>query len=197
MAVVTHRAASASVSAPHRQHGFSLVEVSIVTAIVLLLAIIGLPAIGSYVVENKVPKVGEELARFIMQTQVNAPNGSATPYAGIGTDNLARLVRDSSIFSVSGDGSGSRVLHGLGLDGEAIVEEALAGAAFTITLSNVNHAACPSIASIMQRVSDVITIASEGQAATIVKDASTRYSALSTESRCVKGDVNTFVFTAS
>ena len=48
-----------------RQRGFSLMEVSIVTAVVLLIAIVGIPAIGAYVIENKVPKVGEELQRFV------------------------------------------------------------------------------------------------------------------------------------
>src|SRR5690606_40800923 len=100
------------------QQGFSLIEVSIVTAIVLLLAIIGVPAIGGYVVENKVPKVGEELARFILQTKVNAPNGSTTPYAGIATSNFANLVQDSSIFSVQGADATVKVLHGLGTEGE-------------------------------------------------------------------------------
>src|SRR5690606_9814546 len=94
-----------------RQRGFSLVEVSIVTAIVLLLAIIGIPAIGSYVVENKVPKVGESLARFILQTKVNAPNSSAQPYVDIETSHLANLVRDSSIFSVRGAAATPTILH--------------------------------------------------------------------------------------
>jgi prepilin-type N-terminal cleavage/methylation domain-containing protein len=35
-----------------RQRGFSLMEVSIVTAIVLLIAIVGVPAIGGYFIEN-------------------------------------------------------------------------------------------------------------------------------------------------
>lgn len=179
------------------QQGFSLIEVSIVTAIVLLLAIIGVPAIGGYVVENKVPKVGEELARFILQTKVNAPNGSTTPYAGIATSNFANLVRDSSIFTVSGADAAVKVLHGLGSDGEVSVTEAQSGAAFSITLSRVHNAACPSIASVMQRVSDTMTVAAQGQAAVTIKDDSTHYSALATESRCAKGDVNTFVFTAS
>ncbi|MDS1141888.1 type 4 pilus major pilin [Pusillimonas sp. SM2304] len=179
------------------QQGFSLIEVSIVTAIVLLLAIIGVPAIGGYVVENKVPKVGEELARFILQTKVNAPNGSTTPYAGIATSNFANLVRDSSIFTVSGADAAVKVLHGLGSDGEVNVAEAQSGAAFSITLSRVHNAACPSIASVMQRVSDTMTVAAQGQAAVTIKDGSTHYSALAAESRCAKGDVNTFVFTAS
>ncbi|MNG37211.1 hypothetical protein D3C84_1244910 [compost metagenome] len=48
-----------------RQQGFSLMEVSIVTAIVLLIAIVGIPAIGSYVIDNKVPQVGEDMLRFV------------------------------------------------------------------------------------------------------------------------------------
>lgn len=178
------------------QAGFSLIEVSIVTAIVLLLAIIGVPAIGGYVVENKVPKVGEELARFILQTKVNAPNGDTAPYTGIKTSNFANLVRDSSIFSVSGNDPAITVLHGLGSDGHVNIAEAQSGSAFSITLTNVHNAACPSIASVMQRVSDIITVAAEGQTASTIKDANTHYSALNTESKCGKGDVNTFVFTA-
>lgn len=179
------------------QDGFSLIEVSIVTAIVLLLAIIGVPAIGGYVVENKVPKVGEELARFILQTKVNAPNGSTTPYAGIATSNFANLVRESSIFSVADSGATPRVLHGLGGDGQVTIAEVDGGASFSITLSKVSNAACPAIASVMQRVSDTMTVGPEGQAATTIKDDVTHYSALATESKCASGDVNTFIFTAS
>jgi len=175
-----------------RQRGFSLIEVSIVTAIVLLLAIIGIPAVGSYVIENKVPKVGEELARFVLQTKVNAPNGASEPYLGIATSNFANLVRESSIFSVSGTEASPKVLHGLGKAGEVTVAPADLGAAFAITLSNVNHVACPAIASVLQRVSDSIKV--DGN---IIKDGTTNYSALATEALCTKGDVNTFVFTAS
>src|SRR5699024_4888957 len=98
----------------HKQKGLSLIEVSIVTAIVLLLAIIAIPAVGSYVVENKVPKVGEELARFALHTQINAQPGSSLPYADINTGVLAGMVEDSTIFAVTRSGSTTRVLHGLG-----------------------------------------------------------------------------------
>lgn len=178
------------------QQGLSLIEVSIVTAIVLLLAIIGVPAIGAYVVENKVPKVGEEIARFILQTKVNASNATAAPYQGIDTANFANLVRDSSIFAVSGEGSTLKVLHGLGGEGQVSVAAEEAGASFSITLSKVHNAACPSIASILQRVSDSMTVAPGGQGATVIKSDTVLYSALAAESRCAKGDVNTFVFTA-
>ncbi len=189
----------ASVSIPHdrrAQQGFSLIEVSIVTAIVLLLAIIGIPAIGGYVVENKVPKVGEELARFILQTKVNGPNGSPTPYAGIGVNHFANLVSDSSIFTVTDSGSQKTVYHGLGTEGIVHVAEAAAGAGFIITLNKVNHAACPSIASVMQRIVDEITVQPATGTTTTVKNESLSYSALTTEAACSKGDTNTFAFTA-
>ena len=184
-------------TAQHRQAGFSLIEVSIVTAIVLLLAIISVPAIGAYVVENKVPKVGENLARYIMQVKVNAPAGPEAPFDGIATESFANMVRESSIFTVVGTGATAKVLHGLGSNGEVTIAEADAGAAFSVTLDKVHHAACPSIASVLQRVSDRITVAADGQSATTIKDSSTAYSAMVAESRCGKGDVNTFVFTAS
>lgn len=179
------------------QAGFSLVEVSIVMAIVLLLSIIAVPTIRTYVIESKVPKVGEELARFILHTKVNAAGGSVTPYDSIGTGNLAGMLRDSGIISVSGSSASPTVRHGLGGDGEVSVVQAEAGAAFSITLSKVNHAACPSIASVLQRLSDRIVLTPEGGSATVIKDAGKQYSALETEARCSQGDGNTFVFTVS
>lgn len=179
------------------QEGFSLVEVSIVMAIVLLLAIIAIPTVRTYVIESKVPKVGEELARFILHTKINASGGASLPYDGITTSNLANMLRDSGIFSISGSTSAPTVRHGLGADGEVSVAQAEAGAAFTITLSHVNHAACPSIASVLQRLSDTIVLTPQGGSAAVVKDASTHYSALETELRCSQGDGNTFVFTVS
>lgn len=179
------------------QAGFSLVEVSIVMAIVLLLAIIAIPTVRTYVIESKVPKVGEELARFILHTKINASNGSAMPYEGIANTSLANMLRDSGIFSITGTTAAPTVRHGLGSDGEVTVAQADAGAAFTITLSKVNHAACPSIASILQRLSDSIVLTPQGGSGAVIKDASTHYSALETEMRCSQGDGNTFAFTVS
>lgn len=180
------------------QYGFSLIEVSIVTAIVLLLAIIAIPAVGSYVIENKVPKVGEELARFVLQTQINAQSGSSYPYTDVETAHLANMVLDSSLFSVaSAGGSAPTVLHGLGRDGTVEVRAVDSGAGFSITLDKVSHAACPALASVMQRLVHTISISSSGGASTVVKSDSVDYSALKAESSCGKGDVNSFVFTSS
>jgi prepilin-type N-terminal cleavage/methylation domain-containing protein len=172
-----------------RQSGFSLVEVSIVTAIVLLLAILGLPAVGHYIIENKVPKVGEELARYMLQTQVNAPAGIAEPYAQIATRNFANTVRGSPLFSVTGTEAAPQVMHGLGADGQVSVAPVSLGLGFSVTLTNVSDVACPSIASVMQRVSDSVSIGG-----VVVKDDATPYSALAAEAECTPGENNTFVF---
>lgn len=180
------------------QAGFSLIEVSIVTAIVLLVAMIAIPAVGSYVVENKVPRVGEELARFVLQTQVNAQPGSTSPYTGVETRHLANMVFDSGLLSVVNPGSPApAVLHGLGHDGTVDVSSVDAGAGFSLTLNNVNHAACPSLASVLHRLAKTIVISSSVGGSSTVKSESVDYNALNAESRCARGNVNTFQFTFS
>ena len=190
------------------QAGFSLVEVAIVAAIVLLVAIIGIPAIGNYVIEHKVPKVGEALQRFAIRTKINGQGGGATPYLGIDTTALALAMRDNSVFDVSGSGASSVVAHGLGgrgMAGDGVVtltpvslDGIGAGAAFSLTLTNVSHIACPGIASVMQSVSARIGLTAAG-GAQVVKDATASpavpYSASRTANICAPGDVNTFVFT--
>jgi prepilin-type N-terminal cleavage/methylation domain-containing protein len=177
----------------HRQcqQGFSLIEVSIVTAIVLLIAVIGIPAIGGYVMENKVPKVGQELARFVMHARVNAGTSGEAPYEGIATSNLAALVADSTVLTRGTDGT---VLHGLGAKGAVEVESTDAGTGFLLRLTQVNHVACPSIASVLQRVAERIQVGPDMGATQVIKDVGVPYSALAAEAACAKGDVNHFVF---
>lgn len=193
-----------------RQRGFSLMEVSIVTAIVLLIAIVGIPAIGGYVIENKVPKVGEELQRFIASMKTNAQGGGVTPYAGLDTGAMANALRESSVLAVEGSGGAARIAHGLGgsgVGGNGVVEVAAAtfgnagqGSAFSIKLTNVSHAACPSLASVLQRMSETISIGGGGGGLRVVKDAfatpSVPYRAALAQAQCSQGDVNTFVFVA-
>ncbi|TEA77340.1 type 4 pilus major pilin [Allopusillimonas ginsengisoli] len=176
------------------QRGFSLLEISVAMAVILLLAITGIPAIGHYVIESKVPKVGEGLARFIVQAKVNAMGVDPAPYRGIDTALFAHSVRDSSVFSVLGTGAGMRILHGLGDKGEVRVAERVGGGAFAITLTRVNDAACPSIASVMQRVADTISIEAEGRAAKVVKAEQVPFNAMAARAHCGRGNSNTFIF---
>jgi len=190
------------------QRGYSLVEVSIVTAIVLLIAIAGIPAINGYVIENKVPRVGEELQRFVARMKANAQGAGTAPYRDVDTGILANALRSSSIVAVDGSGASAVVAHGLGGAGTAgsgamalspaAVGDGGPGSGFALTLQDVNDAACPALASVMQRVSDVISVAGRGGAVT-VKDALAEppvpYDPILADAQCAEGDRNTFVFT--
>ncbi len=190
------------------QRGFSLIEISIVTAIVMLIAIVGIPAIQGYVIENKVPRVAEEIQRFIARVKANTHGFGATPYSGIDGGTLANALRSSGVVSVTGQGPGATVAHGLGGSGTSgrgvitVASQSIAGgaggSAFSLTFNDVNHAACPALASVLQRAAEVVTIS--GQAGpVVVKNTSTEpgmaYNAILADAQCLAGDRNTFSFT--
>lgn len=87
-----------------RQQGFSLIEVSVVAAILLMAAVIGVPAIHGYVIESRVPKLAEELQRFVVRMRIQAVSAGAAPYAGMDNAILAQALQDSSVVSISGRG---------------------------------------------------------------------------------------------
>ena len=194
-------------SSVSRQRGFSLIEISIVTTIMMLLAIVGIPAIQGYVVESKVPRVAEEIQRFVARLKVTTHGFGASPYANVDTRVLANSMRGSSVVSVSGEGAGANVAHGLGgpgVSGRGVVRispyalsGAPAGSAFLLTLNDVNHAACPGLASILQRIAEVVKISGVAGPVT-VKDSLTQpvaaYDPLLADAQCLSGDRNIFEF---
>ncbi len=191
-----------------RQRGFSLIEISMVTAIMMLIAIIGIPAIQAYVIENKTPRVAEEIQRFVARLKSHTHGFGVAPYSGVNGATLANALRSSTVVSVNGSDAGASVAHGLGGKGAAghgvitiapqSIQGAAHGAAFAITLNHVNHAACPGVASILQRIADVVTISGKS-GSVIVKDMSREpgqpYDALLADEQCISGDRNTFTFT--
>ncbi len=192
----------------HAQAGFSLIEISIVTTIMMLIAIVGIPAIQGYVIESKVPRVAEEMQRFVARLKASTHGFGATPYSGVDTGTLVNALRSSSVVSVTGSGPGATVAHGLGGNGSngrgviTIAPQSLSGAAsgaaFSLTLNDVNQAACPGLASILQRIAETVTIA--GQSGPVmVKNATLEpvmsYNAILADAQCASGDRNTFVFT--
>ena len=83
------------------QRGFSLIEISIVTTLMMLIAIIGIPAIQGYVIENKVPRVAEEMQRFVARMKANTNGFGANPYLGLDSGALANALRTSGVVSVT------------------------------------------------------------------------------------------------
>lgn len=172
-----------------KQRGLSLIEVSVVSAIVLLLAIIGIPAINGFVIENRVPKVGEGVARFVVSHTVNTPIFEDKPYRSVDNQYFIDQLDDSAVFNVDSQNNSTRILHGLGKNGEVTLAADGEGSQLKITFDKVHHSACPGLASVLQRVASTIKVEE-----VFVKDATTSYSAITTKQQCKKGDVNTFEF---
>lgn len=196
-----------SVASLARQRGFSLIEISIVTTIMMLLAIVGIPAIQGYIVESKVPRVAEEIQRFVARLKMTTHGFGASPYGNVDTTVLANALRGSSVVSVTGAGTGANVAHGLGGAGVSgrgvirVVPHALPGApvgsAFLLTLNDVNHAACPGLASVLQRIAEVVTISGVGGPVTVknsLHEPSAPYNPLLADAQCLAGDRNSFEF---
>lgn len=191
-----------------QQSGFSLVEVSIVTALMVILSIIGVPALQTYVIENKVPKVATDMQRFVSRMKVAAIGGGATPYAGIDQRALVNGMRDGSVVSVRGASPTADVAHGIGGQGKGengtimvqsdTVPGQSQGSAFRLTLAHVNHAACPMLMTAMQRMASVIKVSGNGGLVE-VKNAflspPMQYQPVLADSQCAPGDSNRFVFT--
>ena len=187
------------------ERGFSLVEVSIVTALMVILAIIGVPALQAYVIENKVPKVASDLQRFVSRMKVAAIGAGATPYDQMDQRALINGMRSATAVSVLGNGPDATVAHGLGGLGKSGngtisvkadgVPGLPQGSAFSLVLSNVNHAACPALVTAMQRMASVIKVTGRSGAVEVKNaflDPPRQYQPVLADAQCERGDKNIF-----
>ena len=189
-------------SAAYRQRGnFSLLEVAIVAGLLILAVVFGIPAMNGVLIEMRVPYAASELQRFMARTRILGESDTITPYANLNTaSNLIPAVQGSSTFRVSSSAVAHR-LGGSGAGSNGVITLAPAalgggatGSAFSITLTNVNAKACPTLASTLNAVSETISV--NGTVAKTLganNDAGT-YDPATAQGLCKKGDSNTFVF---
>lgn len=176
-----------------QQKGLSLVEISVVTVIILLVAVLAIPVIQGYLVENRVPKVGEALANFVLRQHLNAHAHGAPQYAGMNQGHFALQNASSPVFTYEGVGGQPTIRHGLGNNGELSIAELEGGRALELRLTGVHHAACPSLATVMNRVVDEIHVGEQGQLVE-VKSPQRDYSAFYAQQQCTEGEKNEFRF---
>jgi type IV pilus assembly protein PilA len=189
------------------QKGFSLVEVSIVTALMVILAIVGIPALQDYVVENKVPKVAADLQRFVARMKVTSLGGGERPYQNVDQRVLVNGLRGGSAVTVRGESDNAIVVHGLGgrgtrSNGEITIAPASgpdrpSGSAFSLTLDHINHAACPMLVSTLQRLASLVTVSGRGGTVEVKNDFVSPprpYQPVLADAQCARGDSNRFVF---
>ncbi|KNE27075.1 type II secretion system protein [Achromobacter spanius] len=184
-----------------RQGGYTIVEVIAVIAIIGFLVIISMPAIKGIFVQARVGPASAELQRFMTATRLLGEGDSVTPYAAISNaSNLAPAMSESSVFKVNG----ATVAHRLGGSGAGsngtitIGPVALgggaAGSGFGLTLTNVNHRACPGLATTLNSVSETISVNGTAAKTLGTNNEPGSFNAVTAQDLCVKGDNNTFVF---
>ncbi|MCD0495223.1 MULTISPECIES: prepilin-type cleavage/methylation domain-containing protein [Achromobacter] len=184
-----------------RQGGWSLIEIGAVIAIVIFLVVVNYPSIKGYFIQGRVPAAAGELQRFMSTARIMGEGDTATPYASINNaQNLAPSMRDSTVFKVTG----STVAHrlggtGVGSNGTITIAPAAlgggaSGSALSLTVTNVNHRACPVLASIMNGVSEMISVNGTVAKTLGANNESGSFNAVTAQDLCVNGDNNTFVF---
>lgn len=184
-----------------RQGGWTLVEIGAVIAIVIFLVVVNYPAIKGYFIQGRVPAAAGELQRFMSTARIMGEGDTATPYASINNaQNLAPSMRESTVFKVTG----STVAHrlggtGVGSNGTITIAPAAlgggaSGSALSLTVTNVNHRACPVLASIMNGVSEMISVNGTVAKTLGANNESGSFNAVTAQDLCVNGDNNTFVF---
>ncbi|MCZ8411280.1 type 4 pilus major pilin [Achromobacter dolens] len=185
----------------HRQGGWTLAEIGAAIAIIIFLVAIGYPSVKGYVIQGRVPAAAGELQRFMSTSRIMGEGDSATPYASISnSQNLAPSMRDSTVFKVTG----STVAHrlggtGVGSNGTITIEPAAlgggaVGSAFLLRLTNVNHRACPILASTMNGISEMISVNGTAAKTLGANNETGSFNAVTAQDLCVNGDNNTFVF---
>lgn len=200
--IATQRAIQRAKSADlRRQGGWTLAEVGAVIAIVIILAIVGFPSVKGFFIQGRVPAAAGELQRFMSTARIMSEGDSATPYSGMdNAQNLAPSLRDSTVFKVTGNTVAHR-LGGTGVGSNGTITLAPAalgggavGSAFSLTVTNVNHRACPVLASTLNGISEMISVNGTVAKTLGANSESGTFNAVSAQNLCVDGDNNTFVF---
>ncbi|WP_286895888.1 type 4 pilus major pilin [Achromobacter sp. UBA2119] len=200
--IATQRAIQRAKSADLRhQGGWTLAEVGVVITIVIILAIVGFPSVKGFFVQGRVPAAAGELQRFMSTARIMSEGDSATPYSAIdNAQNLAPSLRDSTVFKVTGNTVAHR-LGGTGVGSNGTITIAPAalgggavGSAFSLTLTNVNHRACPVLASTLNGISEMISVNGTVAKTLGANSESGTFNAVTAQNLCVNGDNNTFVF---
>lgn len=200
--IATQRAVQRAKSADlRRQGGWTLVEVGAVIALVIILSIVGFPSVKGFFVQGRVPAAAGELQRFMSTARIMSEGDSAMPYSAIdNAQNLAPSLRDSTVFKVTGNTVAHR-LGGTGVGSNGTITIAPAalgggavGSAFSLTLTNVNHRACPVLASTLNGISEMISVNGTVAKTLGANSESGTFNAVTAQNLCVNGDNNTFVF---
>jgi type II secretory pathway pseudopilin PulG len=144
-----------------KQGGFTFIELGAVIIIIVVLGALVTPRIREVLIGGRVPTSGQDLAKGIAQLkQAAAVSQSTTPFATL--PGPAQIFPGSN-FKVSS----TFVIHDLGVAGGRVVVDSIAsGAAASITVWGINSAACPGLATAVNKAADAVEIGQGGTVTT-------------------------------
>ncbi|WP_157838849.1 type 4 pilus major pilin [Achromobacter sp. DH1f] len=173
-------------------HGFTLVEFGVVLVLVAIVAIYSIPRVDAYLIDGKVPKVADDLRRFMARSRVNGA-AAADPNVAFqsGTQRAFALALNGST-TLSSNTTTFVVQHNLGSGGVVRYSPSDGGRGYTLTLDKVHNIACAPLTGILARDASKISI--NGQE---LKNTETpvNFNATNADAACVEGEANTIVFT--
>ncbi|CAB3893021.1 prepilin-type N-terminal cleavage/methylation domain-containing protein [Achromobacter mucicolens] len=194
--LIMHRTVSPRAPAERRRQlarGLSAIELSVVLAIIVILAIYTMPKIDSYLIDGKVPKVAEDLRRFMVRNRVITSSAADpnTAFANATQRSFALAITSSS--TISSNPTTYVVQHNLGSGGVITYSAVDGGKGYTLNLDKVHQVACANLAGILARDSSKISINGQEQKNT---ETPVNFSGTNADAACVDGENNTIVFTA-
>lgn len=181
--------------------GFTLLELLFVISVMGILSSQILPWVHGLLIEGRVEPSSKDIIG-ITNTLVasGSASGSALPYANLGSGSVATAAfanagrGKATSLSIAGVGSSATVQHQLGLPGSnmsvSVAGNPSTGDSYEVTMPTVSKAACPGLATAINRNAEMIVING-----VVVKPLSGTYNGTAAQNACTDGYNNTYVFT--
>lgn len=161
---------STNIPARSKQRGVTLVELTLVIAVMLIMTVMSTKAIGYLILMKRAEPVSADIAR-ILDRAVSAGIGNGNDvYTFLNNTYLQKSVSDSSVLAIVNPGPGGVVHHGLGagligVSSDVVNFGTVAGSGvgndygFVLaTLSGISDAVCVKLASSFGMYADRVVI---------------------------------------